>query len=335
MMSDDLDKIESTLKEVEDQLLSEFERIRKTLSGEPYSSIGPDVKKTLDENVMGLWQDLEHSGRADEITLRTEQHEDLSLRIIVLKKLLDAKIPTAFLAETKEEIEKSRVKATPGENLAPEEVTAEEHTGFIETIKQFFRGKPAPDDVSRNITGAEKTEQERIGVYLDNVYAASQHLEVLAGRFQTAGNPREMMNAVVSGKAVFDSKELSARTPEVTESKSSDTKAQSPDEIRRKLEGSNTQSGGTSRFDSHELSSTAPGPVRQKKDVAQTPDDIRKKLEARQEDSSSSGKASFGAKDVDPDRSPKKPKPAKAEEIPPEHPTRKAVFESKNLSSKD
>ena len=333
-MIDLLDKIENQLEDVEDQLLSEFERIRKTLTGEQYSPIHAGLKNTLDEIVMGLWHDLEQISHEGELTLRTEQQENISIRMIVIKKLLDAKIPTAFLTEAQEQIEKSRMEASPGDEDVQAEVTVEEHVGFLETIKRFFRGKPS-NDASGSITGAEETEKEPIGIYLDSVYAASQHLAALAARFQINGNARDMMNAVASGKAVFESKELTTIMSEIPESESADTKARSPEEIRRKLEGSNRQPGGTSKFDSRELSSTIPGPVRQKEIVAQTPDEIRKKLETRYEDSSSSGKASFGSKDMEQVSPPKEPMPRKAEKTPEEPPKGKAVFGSKNLSSQD
>ncbi|MCH8981014.1 hypothetical protein IH922_03235 [candidate division KSB1 bacterium] len=71
---------------------------------------------------------------------------------------------------------------------------------------------------------------------------------------------------------------------------------------------------------------------------AQTPDEIRKKLEARQGDSSSSGKASFSAKDIKhatPREAPPKAEEKPVKEEPAEPPTGKAVFESKDVPSQD
>jgi hypothetical protein len=279
-MSNVLEQLESSLQQVEDQLLAEFERIRKTLSAEPYSSIDAGIKDTLNQTVMSLWHDLEHSGDRNNLTLRTERHETMSIRMIVLKKLLDARIPTAFLAEAQEEIEKSRraVRTTSksARKTSGVQETIDEPAGFFESIMQFFRGKPVPD--SRVPVEDEESEQESIGVYLDSVYAASRHLAALAGRFQTVGDDKDMMNAAASGRAVFESRELSAGALEALEGGAAEAKAQSPEEIRRKLEQSERQSGGTSTFESRELSSTTPGPV-SRENVAKTPDAIRKKLE--------------------------------------------------------
>ena len=146
------------------------------------------------------------------------------------------------------------------------------------------------------------------------------------------------MNAVASGKAVFESKELTTIMSEISKSESADTKARSPEEIRRKLERSNKQSDGASKFESRELNSTISGTTNRKEDVAQTPDEIRKKLEARLNDSRSSGKASFGSKDVEPATPLKTPMPPEAKEIlakkvAADPPTGKAVFKSKDLPS--
>ena len=180
---------------------------------------------------MGLWQDLEQINHGDELTLRTERQENISIRMIVIKKLLDAKIPTAFLTEAQEQIEKSRMEASPGDEDVQTEVTAEEPLGFFETIKRFFQGKPS-NDASGSITGAEETEKESIGIYLDSVYAASQHLAALAVRFQTNGNARDMLNAVASGQAGFESNELTTIIPETPNSETDDTKDRKPEADR-------------------------------------------------------------------------------------------------------
>ena len=362
-MSDLLDKLESALQEVEEQLLAEFERIRKSLSGEPYSSLDSDVQNALNEIVTGLWQELENIGDRNHLTLRTERQEKISFRMIVVKKLLDAKIPTAYLADAQEEIEESlrEAETRSSEDVAQTEVTIEEPIGFLETIMQFFRGKPAADGATRsgiNITEVEESGEEKVEIYLDSVYAA-QHLAVIALRFRTRGDDKDMMNAAVSGKAVFESRDLSDSMPKVSKRNSSDPEevnqkkdlAQTPDAIRKKLESTVRRTGGASTFESRELSATIPPmpsvaarpvaekkPPTEKRDFAQTPDEIRKKLEARQGDSSSSGKASFSAKDIEhatPRVVPRKVEKEPVKEEPPERPTGKAVFESKDLSSTD
>ncbi len=401
-MSEILQKIENALQEVEDQLLAEFQRIRKTLTGEAYSTIDTGVKTALDEIVMSLWHDLEHSGDTVNLSLRTERHEDLAVRMIVLKKLLDAKIPTAFLEEVEEELSRTRRSVATTARKTPiksntttiEEETSEESKGFLGSIKGMFAGKQDNKDrLSRSPTEQDKPTK-KVGVYLDSVYSASNHLAALASRFQSEGDEKEMMNAAATGKAVFLSKELSAGAVTAKVVNPEDKKAQSPDEIRKKLAGA-SRASGTSRFESRDLSATStqampvkeelaqsPEAIRKKlerkgsrtsgvssfqakelsqtippmaeppvkpvikkrtptdrKDVAQTPEEIRKKLQNRHAEPSSTGKASFGAKDIEPlgpqdvapPRHPKKSESASP--APEEIPKGKAVFESKDLSS--
>ena len=298
-MPDILDKLEGALSEVEDQLLAEFERIRKTLSGEAYSPIDAGVKNALNDVVMDLWHQLEHSGDRKNLTLRTERHETLSVRMIVLKKLLDAKIPTAFLAEAQEEIESARhsveKKSIPASrNAEPIAETIEDEIGLLEKIMQFFRGKPTPES---DTPDSFDPDQEKVEVYLDSVYTTAQHLATLADRFQTIGDDKDMMDAALSDKAVFESRELSSGGQE-PEEQGSDEKAQSPEEIRRKLEKSNRQSSGASSFESRELTSAAPAPAqaKQKREVAQTPEAIRKKLSGA--GPSAGGASTFESKEL-------------------------------------
>ena len=120
--------------------------------------------------------------------------------------------------------------------------------------------------------------------------------------------------------------------------------AQTPEAIRKKLESAVPRSSGASTFESKELSATIPPmpsetvkpvvekkPDADKRDLAQTPEEIRKKLQTRQESSSSSGKASFDSKDIEPAG----PQDARLKHKPDEHPKGKAIFESKDLSSPD
>ena len=79
-MSELLSKLENALDEVEAQLLSEFERIRTTLSAEAYSPIDPGVKTALDEVVVHLWNQLENSG--DEQNLSFQVFLELGQKLI-------------------------------------------------------------------------------------------------------------------------------------------------------------------------------------------------------------------------------------------------------------
>ncbi len=307
-MSEILDRLENAVREVEEQLLAEFDRIRKTLSGEAYSTIDPGVKTALDSIVMGLWHDLEHSGDRNNLTLRTERHENLSTRMIVLKKLLDARIPTAFLAEAEEQFARTRrsvaVESTPKSDVPKSRVTAEEKKGLFDSFRGMFGNKSESGTANRiKVTERAPTKTERVGVYAEGgIYATAQQLASIAERFQTKGDEKDMMNAAVSGKAIFDSRELSSTgIPVVTSTK----KATSPDEIRRKLEQSGASgSRGASSFESRELS-TAKAEAR---DLAQTPEAIRKKLENA---ARTSGASRFESRELSNPGAPPSPPPAR------------------------
>jgi len=324
--------------------------------------------------------------------------------MIVLKKLLDAKIPTAFLEEVEEEFRRSKQSvATAGRKLPAQskasieaDESAEESKGILGSIKGMFGGKQDSKSAAAKLRDEEEQNKpaKKVGVYLDNVYGAAHHLAALASRFQAEGDEKEMMNAAATGKAVFLSKELSAGAVKANEGTPEDKKAQSPDEIRKKLAGA-SRASGASRFESRDLSATStqalaikeglaqsPEAIRKKleragartsgvssfqakelsqtmppmaeptvkpavkkkiatesKNVAQTPAEIRKKLKSRNAEPAPAGKASFGAKDIEPlgpqevspPRYPRKNEPAPT--APTETPKGKAVFESKDLSS--
>ena len=154
-MSDRLDKLEPTLQEVEDQLLADLELILKIRPRLPFIPIDSALKDALNKTLMGLWRDLEYRTDETSLTFRSQRHENISARMIVVKKLLDVNIPTVFLVEAREQIEASR-PATPDKEFSQAEVAVEEPTGFLETIMQFFRGKPVPDDA--NIIEGKKSQ---------------------------------------------------------------------------------------------------------------------------------------------------------------------------------
>lgn len=103
-MSDPLlDTIDTACEEAEEQLLEELKRIRKSdndaIEGSSTSTaiIDQGVSNALNEVVDHLWNELEHSGDESNLSLRTDRHESITVRLIVLKKLLGAKIPVEFI----------------------------------------------------------------------------------------------------------------------------------------------------------------------------------------------------------------------------------------------
>ncbi len=363
-MTELLDTIDSALQEVEEQLLQEFNRIRNTLSDARFEPVDPGVKASLVDVLNDLKHKLEHSGDKTNLQLLTERHENLFARLTVVRQLLDAKVPTAYLHEVHDDVKTRRRKleakvVAKRQNIKIDEPT-EKKSGFLGSLKGMFGAKKSESELARNrirVTEQEEKELQNVEVYLDNgIYSASRELAMLANRVneaferdEPAPEPKQKPRpAPPTGKALFESRDLSSKIPDVKPKPRTEPKtiAQTPEEIRRKLEASQPRATGESRFEAKDLSQTiAPTPKAArpklmsptapaaKRDIAQTPEDIRKKLAARQ--SQSSGKASFAAKDiphVEPREQPKKKPEAPADEPPK---TGKAVFEARDLSKPD
>jgi hypothetical protein len=157
-----------------------------------------------------------------------------------------------------------------------------------------------------------------------DAHYASEVLDILdkqVARHQVDGRTIE---EVMQERAEFNSKELSKGHAQDSRSKI----AQPPEEIRNKPKGS-TGAGGPSTFVSRDLGGSTsgtvvpqkPAPAAEKSTIAQSPDEIRQKLAQRQ--TSSTGKATFGSKDV----------VGMADKMPTPTPSGKAVFGSKDIES--
>lgn len=250
-----LDTINLALEEIEEQLLAEFTRVRNTISEHRFEKIDTGIKVALESVVDELKVDLEGTGDRVDLQLQTEHHENLFVRMIVLKHLLQTNVPTAYLQEAHDDIADSRRKLE-GRVLANRTTDTDqteeesENTGFFGSIRGLFNREPNQQAEHRNrisITAREADEAqetketEDIEVYQDNgIYSASRELAMLANLINT-GSTRP--SASLSGKANFDSRELSD-----TNTKSGQKLAQTPEEIRQKLAGSSPQEGMASNF---------------------------------------------------------------------------------------
>lgn len=170
-----------------------------------------------------------------------------------------------------------------------------------------------------------------------DAHYASEELVILdeqVARHQIDGRTIE---EVMQERAEFKSKELSKGHAQ----DSRRAIAQSPDELRKKLQSS-AGSSGPSTFTSRDLAGSTPeaavprkpAPEPEKNKIARSPDEIRRKLAERQ--TSSAGRASFGSKDIEgmADKMPtptpeQEPKPASTPPAPP--PAGKAVFGSRDI----
>ena len=381
-----LDTVDASLQEVEEQLLAEFSRIRNTISEARFEPIDVGIQTSLSSVVQELWHMLEHSGDKNDLQLQSEQQEALFARASVIKQLLKTKIPTAYLHEVHKDVKSSRKilesKVVEKRQIQKEQTPKEDpkdspakKSGFFGSIKGMFSRNQSEQESLRNrikVTDQEAKEFEPVEMYLDSgIYSASRELAMLSSRIfdrshaEKQAEPAKKKVALPSGKASFESRDLSQRAPPPVQE---DNKiAQTPEEIRRKLENKQSKPNSASTFESRELTQTISptdgvdavkdnagfkNRVKEKlaenatpsegkaifgevgkSEIAQSPEAIRKKLAARQQPTVT-GKATFGSKDIDHampavDKT-RPPVEASPEPAPPSK--GKAIFESKDLS---
>lgn len=360
-MTDILDTIDESLQEVEEQLLQEFDRIRNKLSDARFEAIDQGIKNALDSVVADLKGRLEQTGDRQNLQLMTERHEILFARLSVLKQLLNAKVPTAFLHEAHQEVISNRrkleakVTAKRQQNVEEPE-TGKPGFGFVSRLKGIFSNNQTEKELNRNrikVTTEEQQALEPVSVYLDNgIYSASRELAALANVFNLPEQQKEAlqdaherkMKAVISGKAQFESKDLSAKPANENTTPGKKAIAQTPDEIRRKLSERGGNNAGKASFSSKDINHAAPvdRPERAQprpKSAAEIAAERRAELEAEKAKQPTTGKASFISKDIEPILPQEAPRRRPAPEAGPDkkqpEPPRsgKAVFESRDLSN--
>ena len=321
-MTDVLDKIDASLEEVEEQLLTEFHRVMDAGSDDGLAHMDVGIRTALAEVTDMLHHELEHSG-AGTLSLVTERHEILYSRIAVLRYLFTARIRITQLLETREGIATRRKRL---ENLVLAErqkrdgaAAEQKKPGLLSGIKGIFDHKPTEQEAERNAINVTSVEEQRLGqsqLYLDNgIFSASRELAMIASltRGGTLDRPPEEADGQDSptpaGKARFESKDLSYHAPPT-------------ERINRPAPEPKAK--------------PAPTPEISRRDIAQTPEEIRRKLAARRE-AAKAGPASFEAKDLASStyNEPPRPrqKPTAASENKPEPRSGPAVFESRDLSS--
>jgi uncharacterized protein YicC (UPF0701 family) len=357
-MTDILDTIDESLQEVEEQLLQEFDRIRNKLSDARFEAIDHGIKNALDSVVTDLKARLEQTGDRQNLQLMTERHEVLFARLSVLKQLLNAKVPTAFLHEAHQEVKTNRrkleakVTAKRQQSESTQETT-KPTSGFVSRLKGIFSSNQTEKELNRNhikVTAAEQKALEPVSVYLDNgIYSASRELAALANVFNLPEQQKEAlqeahekkMKAVISGKAQFVSKDLSAKPASDSPTPGKKSIAQTPEEIRRKLSERAGNSTGKASFSSKDINHAAPvdrpdQAQPRPKSAAEIAAERRAELEAEKARQPTTGKASFISKDIEPivpQEAPQRRSDNTEKKQQPESPrSGKAVFESRDLS---
>lgn len=320
-MTDILDKIDASLEEVEEQLLAEFDRIRETPSDERYVDLDTGIRNALQEVVDQLHDELEHSGDVAHLSLLTERHEVLYARMAVLRQLMQSKkVTRAYLEQAhdgvrarRRSLEERVMQRRRQEDPSVTRQGEESKQGLFGTLKGIFDRKPSDHQLARNtikVTDDEEKAHGKSHVFLDKgIYSASRELAMLASlvRGGTLDRPPESDISRSRGKAVFEARELSRTIPPVT------PKRQQPEPVPEETKE----------------------PEISKRDIAQTPEEIRRKLEARR-GHTAAGKASFVAKDIDPQFPQDTPRrkddaSGKDEQEDAPHPAGKAIFTAKDI----
>jgi hypothetical protein len=299
-MTDLLDTIDKSLQEVEEQLLDEFSRIRNALSDAPFAPIDIGIRNALGGVVTELYGQLDQSGDRVNLQMMSEVHEVLLARIVVLRRLIDSKVPTAYLHEAHTEVSANRrqLEAKVVSRRSREEDSEdapEKGAGLFGKIKGLFSGESKTEkEVSRN--------RIRVNVYLDNgIYSASRELAALANVFNLPEPQKQAIQAEhkkrMDGKAQFGSRDVSAQA---LGTKPDRDIAQSPDAIRRKLAERQSGQVGKASFAATDIEHAQLIQVKSREPTAaELASGRRAALEAALSKRPITGKASFAATEIE------------------------------------
>ncbi len=299
-MADNLETIDQALEEVEEQLLADLRGVRKEGSEDTYIEVDAGTRAALAEVNDSLRHQLDHSGDTVNLSLQTDQHENLYARMKVVGNLLHRTIPATFLDIAHQEAKQARLKLEKKVTAKRKEDKQEKREAPKADKPKGLLGKlfkkPAAEKArnTSNVTAEEEAEFEETEehTYQDKgVYSASRELAILAEQVLLHHVEGQSIEEVVKERAEFLSRDLS-NAP--IEAKKKRDIAQTPEEIRRKLnQRDGAGAAGASKFAARDLSTSQP----KSKEVAQSPDEIRRKLAergAKQE----SGASRFEAKDL-------------------------------------
>lgn len=363
-MSEILDTIDKSLQEVEEQLLQEFDRIRNSLSDARFAPVDLGVKNALSGVVTELYELLDQSGDRLNLQLMTEAHEVLLTRIVVIRRLLDANVPTAYLHEAHNEVVTNRrllearvvarrshkSEAKSATNSATRDSSPDRSTGFMGKLKGMFGSKTKTnDEESRNrirVTEEEAEALEPVNIYLDNgIYSASRELAALSSVFDLPDQRKDSIQANharrIAGKAQFASRDLSNQPPE---DKPRHNFAQTQEGLNRKPPERQSKSGGKASFVSKDIEPVRARDVQKAKlTAAELAKQRKADLDKEKAQQPTTGKASFLARDLEPTEhqevskrriAPESKTSSESKTEPKEEKPRtgKAVFESKELT---
>jgi len=298
-----LDNIADDLDTTETRILLEFKKIQETADDSGVGKLTPEFREEIHYMVIGLQEALNASGSKDNLQLTTERHEDMRARLSVINQLLDRQIPLTAFRKADSQLNKTSkplsTQPVGADKKTSAVVITSESTSLIDKILAFFGlGKQSAD--STRPTNVEKEPTGAKEIYQDTgIYGAAQHLAMLALVVADMPPPKEKADQrrqAVTGKASFEARDLSSTLSDVpVKSKTDDRIAQTPEEIRRKLEARRNlaKDSGKAVFGTAEVKTESESIA--KKTVNQTP---RKRTIADAEAQTGKGKAKFESRDI-------------------------------------
>lgn len=282
-----LQRIDEKLAAAEIAVLEVFTEIRYRDSRERYATIDQPLQESLGKTLDELRHNLDHSGEGGELELTTERHELLRNRIVILNHLLPGQLPVAYIEEVNELVERAsggapvRRRAPASATPPPEKV--EGQGGVMSAFRKLFHSDGSAQDTDTPARPPPRAATTQAA----GAYSAAEILAMVTSMMIARADevpPRP------KGRAYFESRDTAQR-PETARDI-----AQSPEEIRKKLEARKQATGatapaGSSTFEARELSNTLDPRAGVKANIALTPDEIRRKLESRSRGETSSFKA--------------------------------------------
>ena len=109
-MADSINDIDAGQTKLEDQLLTELQRLRKLSLETPYAVLDTRVQGELQQALDAVRSTMESAGDFTQLRLETDHHDQIRDRMRVLDSLLTRKIPTVFIEDCFQAARAHRIK---------------------------------------------------------------------------------------------------------------------------------------------------------------------------------------------------------------------------------
>jgi hypothetical protein len=301
-MKDVLDNISEDLDTTETRILLEFKRLQETADDSGIGKLTPEFREEMRYMVIGLQEALDSSGSVENLQLTSERHEDIRARLFVINQLIDRQIPLTAFSKADSQLKKMGKPISSQrvivEKKASAVITKSESGSLLDKILAFFGlgNKPAESSASTHV---EKEPTGPKEIYKDTgIYGATQHLAMLAQVVADLPPPEkeDKPRQAVTGKASFEARDLSSTISDIpAKAKTVERIAQTPEEIRRKLEARKklAAASGKAVFGAEDVKAESESIAKQA--ISQTP---RKMTIADAQAQTGKGKAKFVSRDI-------------------------------------